>query len=317
VLPSPKTYSWALETIYNKTFQGIKNRINQKDWLDNQYKIALNTIREKAKFPALQGSTDIYSYNQAYVLANDFHWSPRPAFQSYAAYTPELAEINKNHLQGINAPENIIFGIEPLDYRLPSMEDGASWFLLLTQYTPTKLIGHYLFLAKKTAGAHSELKWSESQKYHFGETVALPGSSGSIYAKIIVKHTLVGLIKNILFKSDSLGISLKMVDNSTKQFRLIPGMTSSGIMISPLIENAQEFSYLYSQDQLLDKNKVSSFSVIPGNGNTMDWDNEYIVVFSGSANECEAKIHRKSGNQERIPIKPPEDSVSFPEKLTS
>jgi hypothetical protein len=92
----------------------------------------------------------------------------------------------------------------------------------------------------------------------------------------------VGLIKNILFKSDSLGISLKMVDNSTKQFRLIPGMTSSGFMISPLIENAQEFSYLYSQNQLLDKNKVSSFSVIPGNGNTMDWDNEYIVVFSGS-----------------------------------
>ena len=277
---TPTSYFNFAKANYSNAYNGIKNRIENKDWLNKRYEEALSNIRGKVNFPPLQGKTDIYSYNQAYIFAYGYQWSPRPAFQSYTAYTPELAELNKKNLEGTNAPDNIIFGIEPIDERLPSTEDGVSWSLLLAQYKPTQLINKYLFLEKKNGVAVSPLQWAEGQRFHFGQIVELPKSPQPLYAKIIIKPTLFGRIKTILFKPATLSISLQMTDGSTKQFRLAAGMTTAGVMLSPLIETTAEFNALYSQEKSLNKKLVQSFVIESKHGSKIDWDKEYVVTFN-------------------------------------
>ena len=128
------------------------------------------------------------------------------------------------------------------------------------------------------------MQWGEAQTFHFGQNVELPKSPQPLYAKIIIKPTLFGRIKTILFKPATLSISLQMTDGSNKQFRLVAGMTGAGILISPLIETTTEFNGLYSQDKLLDKKLVQSFMIETKHGSKMDWDNEYVVIFNKASN---------------------------------
>ena len=55
-------------------------------------------------------------------------------------------------------------------------------------------------------------------------------------------------------------------------------MTKSGLIISPLIENTDEFGLLYSKPQYLRHKKVKSFSIKPINGWIL-WKNNYQITF--------------------------------------
>jgi len=132
------------ENTYLSSFQGIKLRLKNKQELNSRYLAGMASIRKNGEFPSFSGTTDIYSSQQSDLNASNNRWSPRPVFQSYAAYSPWLAEKNKQYLLGVSAPDNIIFRIEPLDDRFPSLEDGASWPILLSHYKPTGLNNDFL-----------------------------------------------------------------------------------------------------------------------------------------------------------------------------
>ena len=54
--------------------------------------------------------------------------------QSYAAFTPELADLNAAYLRSSHAPDNVFFECAPIDDHYPSLDDGLSWPVLLTRY---------------------------------------------------------------------------------------------------------------------------------------------------------------------------------------
>ena len=110
---------------------------------------SLRKIAEGNPLPSLVGTTDIYSYNQAALLANNLIYSPRPAVQSYAAYTPFLADKDANYLNSLMAPKNILFRLQPIDFRLPSTEDGPSWIYLKRNYQYTPSTSSYTVLQQR------------------------------------------------------------------------------------------------------------------------------------------------------------------------
>ena len=120
-----------------------------KNWLKQNFELSLLLLRENAAFPQLEGSTDIYSFAQSYLLSTENRWSPRPIFQSYSVFSPAMVEKNRRHLVGKNSPDNIIFKLEPIDNRFPSLEDGASWPLLMANYQPRQILNDFLFLKKR------------------------------------------------------------------------------------------------------------------------------------------------------------------------
>lgn len=277
---SPESISKNIVSTYSSAWVGIKNRIENKNWPRLEFDVAMNSLRGEASFPVLQGTTDIYSYNQAYLIASGNSWAPRPILQSHAAYTPALVEINKKHLLGAQAPDNVIFRVEPIDGRLPSLEDGASWPILMLNYQPTQMENYFLFLQKnKNTSEFEEPLKLKSEKHKFGESVSLPQSIQPIFAQIDISPTILGRIANFLYKTSQLQITIELENGVKKQYRIIAGMAASGFLISPLIENTEEFGMLYDEG-FLDEKLVKAITITPSNGGINLWNDEYNVTFS-------------------------------------
>lgn len=264
---------------YSSAWSGVKNRLSKNEWLENEFNNTIKRLSDKAKFPLFEGTTDIYSYNQSYLIASGNNWNPRPILQSYSVYTPSLALTNKNHLLGEKAPDNVIFKVEPIDGRIPSIEDGASWPVLLTHYQPSVLENDFLYLHKNQSTAKvSEGSLIGKGSYSFGHSVSVPSDSDPIFAEISIKQSMLGKLASIFYKPSHLQISLNLENGTTKTYRIISGMAKSGLLISPLIENTTEFSFLYGDVGYLSDKKVKSFSIAPVS-NKRQWEQTYEVTF--------------------------------------
>jgi hypothetical protein len=269
-----------IRSSYSPVWTGVKDRITRSNSLRAAWNNAIAGLKEGAKFPVLQGTTDIYSFDQSYLIASGNLWNPRPVLQSYSAYTPKLAEKNRNHLLGGRAPDNVIFKVEPLDGRLPSLEDGASWPVLLTRYQPTALENGFLFLHRLpfTSG-QSQLQPLAGDGIHkFGDVVAVPNVASPVFAELAIRPSILGRLADVFFKSNELQISLNLEDGTTKTYRIIAEMAKSEFMLSPLVQDTIDFALLYGGRSYLGGRAVKSFVIVPVGGAHF-WDGNYQVTF--------------------------------------
>lgn len=266
---------------YSPAWNGLKNRFNDRNWLRQNFELAMAFLRAQVLFPQLQGTTDIYSYEQSYLISSGNRWSPRPIFQSYSVFNPLLAEENRNHLLGENRPDNIIFRLEPIDNRVPSLEDGASWPLLMANYQPNQAVNDFLFLKRKKilANPSTTMTALSSEKHAFGEIVTVPALNRAIFAEIEIKPTFWGALATLFLKPSQLQINFVLKDGTKKQYRLIASMAKSGFLVSPLIENTAEFALLYDKVNYLDIKMVKSFTINTNQGKTNQWNKDYVVHF--------------------------------------
>lgn len=251
-----QSYSQAINGLYIRTFK--------PEVLSIRYKDALAKINSKYLLPTVSGTSDIYSYEQAALLASANTWSPRPIIQSYSAYTPILAELNKQHLEGLDAPDNIFFRVQPIDHRLPSLEDGPSWPVLIQRYEITNLANDFLHLRKRKSFADMPLTLEHRQSLKIGIPFLIMETKRNIYARLIFKETLAGQLANIFFKTSSVQLELETTDGEHKSFRLIPKMAEAGFLLSPQIETTTDFAWMASnRSDLLSHVKQITLNIDP------------------------------------------------------
>ncbi|WP_131781208.1 hypothetical protein [Legionella gresilensis] len=269
-----------LQSTYVSAWEGISNRLENHQWLEKKFKTTLAQIHERYNFSLLEGTTDIYSFNQSSLIASGNHWNPRPSFQSYNTVTPSLIQINMDHLLNKSAPDNIIFKIEPIDNRLPSLEDGASWPILLNNYKPLQMRDDFLYLHKKSAAKQSQKSLINlgGGSHIFGNEVAVPVDESLIFVEIEIKKSIFGQLMKFLFKPSQLQILLRLENGNIVNYRINSEMAKSGFVISPLIENTQEFALLYTGIYSLSHKKVTSFSISPIN-HKEHWQDVYDIKF--------------------------------------
>lgn len=265
---------------YTAAWYGLKNRLKDSHSLKEDFEFSMIYLNQRANLPALPGTTDIYSYNQSYLIASDNHWSPRPVFQSYSVFNAALAEKNKHYLQAKTRPDNIIFQIEPIDERVPSLEDGSSWPLLLSLYHPISLHNNFLILRKNEPPESARKLISITKEQHrLGEQVLVPSTQHQVIAEIEIKPSLWGRLVTFLFKPKQLHIIFTLKDGTKRYYRFIANMAKSGFLMSPLIENTTEFALLYGKKNILKDKEVHSFRIATKQKNNGPWQNEYKVHF--------------------------------------
>ncbi|MCK1783831.1 hypothetical protein L9Z73_05485 [Pseudomonas sp. TNT11] len=270
-----RVYDWA----FVGAQKGIERRLSGENWPQSQFDELLAGYKKNSPLPLLPGRSDIYSYNQAVLISSGNTWAPRPIIQSYSVYTSDLAEKNRDYLLSKNAPDNIFFKVEPIDGRLPSMEDGTSWPALLTHYRPVKQLDEYLRLEKlPSAPASTGIKPGVVLAYKMGEDVALASTDKILVARVVIKPTVLGRLANILFKPAELKISATLMNGEVRTYRVVSGMLKSGVILSPLVESTPEFSYLYEgTDRLLDK-RVKSVKIFQEGRSSRSWQPEYTLA---------------------------------------
>jgi hypothetical protein len=246
------THFSAQRILYSSTnqvalFSHLSNRIFHPQSFVDAFKKNLAQIKIEAALPKLDGTTDIYPYDQSNLIASDNEWSPRPIFQSYSSYTAKLSQINARHLIGENAPKNIFFKVRTMDERFPSIDDGLSWKILLANYQPIKTSGQFLVLRRKAIiNSLPSQEVEINNNYQLGEIVKIPNGNKILFAEIEIKLTLFGKLLSTLFKPSQLQINVTLDDGRTENYRIASTMIKSGFVISPLVENAADFSSLYN-----------------------------------------------------------------------
>jgi len=248
--------------------------------LEDRYSSGLADIRRTIPIPEFQGTTDIYPFETAALIASGNKWSPRPVFQSFSAYTPDLAMVNVHHLSGPNAPDNILFNVETVDNRYPSMDDGSSWPTLLAQYELTRATDRYLLLSKRVPPSPIPTMTPVfSKRAHLGEGVDTDSRGGIIYAKIEVTPSLFGRITNFLYKSTVLKITVELSNGKKPQHRFVPGQAVSGFILSPYISNKNDFSEMLQAPEMINAlPSVDRLTIEETPRETGLWNSDYSIT---------------------------------------
>jgi len=268
-----------IEQNFTEAFNGLDGMVNNPDRVKKRFAESLGKIRENFPIPELSGTTDIYSYDQSYVLASKNRWNPRPVFQSFSVYTPILAQKNEEHLRGAKAPDNILFKVQPIDSRLPALEDGLSWPALLDNYSVTGFDHDYVFLRKKDSTRLSstyELVYEGQQE--LGKDVSIPFKINPIFIEILIDQNFWGRILALLYKPPQLKIKLNLKDGTTIEYRVLSNMMNTGFFISPLVTNSHDFMRLVCADQkFLSTRIVERFNLITEQGGSIFWNRNYRI----------------------------------------
>ncbi len=293
VASSTSTFYNHVDTFYDQNTTALKARLFRAKKRERaRFAEYLDKVAKESHIPLMKGTTDIYSYDQADLFASGNRWNPRPVIQSYAAYTPALARLNESHLRGDNAPDNLIFNMEPIDGRLPSLEDGLSWPTIMTNYTATAMREESLYLARNSSpGSNAKLVPLISRTAHFGEKVSLP-SSLPLFAELEINPTFIGRIISFLLKPPALQITLTTLNGTHKVYRIVSGMARAGFVISPLVENTEDFALLLSNPDFLKEKEVQSIEISTVEGNSISWRQQYGLKLFKVEVETKADIHK-------------------------
>ena len=235
-----------------------------------------------------KGNWDLYSYDQAFLFAHGVQWNPRPAFQSYFAYTPRLLQANAEHLRGPDAPDNIVFKVQTIDYRYPTLDDGLSWPYLMGLYAPTKRLDHdFLLLERRAANdPHTKIElpiYSPARTIRLGQRVELPTGADLRYARLNFSKTLIGKAMSVAYKAPILMIRVELADGHKATYRLIPGITEAGFLLSPAIDSSDKFAFAATgQLDALRPFQVVAFTLLTGENGNLAWHDEVEFSLSGS-----------------------------------
>ena len=200
-------------------------------------------------FPNLDihGSADVYPLSQTLALPQGLTCRPRPIFQSYSAYTPNLAEMNAAHLRSDRAADHILFDVRTIDGRFPTQDDSLSWPELLTRYDIKRVAGRYILMTKSVTPRHYELTPIAETVAKFDEGIEVPSMiAGPIWVRIDIARSLWGNVMATLYRPPL--VSLTVFTRSGRAYggRLLPAVARAGFLLSPVVDNRQSFFALAS-----------------------------------------------------------------------
>lgn len=238
--------------------------VRGEDALRKERQHALAAVKAQDPLPSLKGTVDIYSWDQADILAHGLDYSPRPVFQSYSAYTPALIQRNAERLAGSGAPDYVLFAIQTIDERLPALEDGKSWPLLWSRYDPIAAPDGHVLLRRRSQ-SQRPLAWGVPTvtTVGWGDPVTLEaGRPGApcVWAEVEIRGNLLGRLLSTVFRAPMVAIKLALADGNTVVHRFVPGMGRTGFLGSPYVEALYGFVDACTPDPHPTSRKVERMS---------------------------------------------------------
>jgi hypothetical protein len=213
-------------------------------WRDGQNAqniAAMQSLRSMVPYPHLEGSVDVIQSEQSDVIANGLDYQPRPTMQEYATYNAELIARNRAFFESSQAPNYLVMVPGSIDQRHPASAEGALWPLFFSRYQPHSEFLDKLVLEKRPIPLTGVTGRSVSAQAQLGQDVPLPATSDPVMVSIQMTPTVVGKLLDLLYRPPMSEISVAYEDGTASTHRIIPGMASEGLLISPFVGNIKEY----------------------------------------------------------------------------
>jgi hypothetical protein len=211
-----------------------------------------------------EDSVDLISLSQGVVFLNRLNYHPRPIFQSYSAYTPDLLEWNAAFYRSERAPTFVLCLWLPIDERFPTMEDAPTLLELFRRYRFVIQEKGFLLLKRRSddsATSAVERPVLMQRTIAFGEDVRLDelGAAPKLIS-LHIDYTMRGHLTKTLFRSPPVFLDVDTTDGNSHSFRLIPAMAQSDFLVDPLLRDQKDLVALYTGQPLP---RVRSLSIRP------------------------------------------------------
>jgi hypothetical protein len=187
---------------------------------------------------------DVIGFEQDVVLLNQFNHVARPVFQSYSAYTPRLARMNREFFESSRAPEFVLFKLQTIDGRLETMDDSLVIDLLPQHY-------RYLFTERgfslwqrqhPTNAPLAHPTPARTVRARLDESISLADlRDQSVWVRVESRLNLLGRLRRLLFKPPQLHLVVTDESGATTRYRLPAPLGETGFLVSPLVRDISEF----------------------------------------------------------------------------
>jgi hypothetical protein len=225
-------------------YEGLKLRASTPKLLRTIFDQQNAAIRAQLPLPPVQGSVDVYPFELSTLFAHGFRWAPRPVFQSYSAYDARLDALNSSHLEGPNAPQHVFFRVQPIDGRLPALEDAGSWPVLLSRYEIVGYDGLQIHMQHLDAGPSNSVFGPQVARLaaRIRTPIQIPNEEGPLWAEIDLTPTFFGRVGLFVLKIPPVELTLTLEDGRVMHHRYIPAMGHRGFLLSPYIQTTDDFA---------------------------------------------------------------------------
>jgi hypothetical protein len=230
-----------------------------------------------------QSTVDEFSCSPDVLLLNGLNYRPRPAFQSYTAYTPALLAANAAFYRGEQAPEYVLWHFEAIDDHPPALEDGPALLEVFRRYRLVQSEKGFLLLQRRPDSPPPAPRGRvlRQQALAFGEELDLSGlPPGPQVVTIGVRDSLRGRVRKVLYHAPPLFLRLKTDDGRRHTYRLIPATAAAGFLLNPLLRSDEDVAMLYRGEALP---RVRSLSVHVGPGGEACYEGQIQVTVRDEA----------------------------------
>lgn len=194
-------------------------------------------------------SVDLLMNQQGVALVNHFNYLPRPVFQGYAAFTPQLARINERHLLGAHAPDYLLADFGAIDERYPTADDPLTVLAAMRAYEPVGAERNFLLFAKRAdagvapVGEPAAAQWREAT-IDAEVDVAADGAPRLLYYDASL--SVLGHLYALLLREPELAIEVTLADGSKATHRLMRQNGAAGLLLSPYLGNSPAYLRWYA-----------------------------------------------------------------------
>lgn len=236
-------FSRFISTVQTSPLQFYNSAIEKFDLkkLASNNKIYLDQIKARYPINFEEGPYDIFSNNQAVLLANEVSYRPRLSFQTINTVTPWLNKRNAQNLTRFDAPNRLLFTIEPFDNLIPTLGDTYSWVQIFSCYRFIGWLQEFALLGRNQACRR--ISWGPKTTIvgSFGNTIAVTKQDGMLWVEIEIERTLIGKLLGFIYKGSKPDIDIIFDDGSSFSGKLPVEMAAGGFLLSPFVEGTPQF----------------------------------------------------------------------------
>jgi hypothetical protein len=213
------------------------------------------------------GSVDDLTWNVDFIAANQFRWNPRPVFQSYAAYEPELDAMNARYLDRSGA-DYLSLKFEEIDGRHPFLDDVSTWREVFDHHDIAGGDFNLLFLSRSADHRYSRPQsLAGVQEASWGDQVPVPSVSDDqlVVMKAKITRSLWGILRESVFRLEPVYLDVTYKSGVKAEFRVTRPNLVNGAIISDLPQTLMEIPPLFGYDVNNGRDRVASIQwVSPG-----------------------------------------------------
>lgn len=172
------------------------------------------------------------------------NYLPRPVFQSYAAYTPKLDQLNAYNLNS----DFIVFKLETIDGRYPWFDESRTKLRLYELYEPILTEEDWILLKRREKPKSCNEKTLSTVVARPRKKVPVPESKGLVYADIEIKYTFLGGLQKLFFQTPIPQIDFHLKDGAAMSFAAIRPIISDHVLVSRFLDSNSDAENFFRGD---------------------------------------------------------------------